>query len=92
MKPISDKVVLKPIDAQDVTLGGVIIPETAQDATMMGEIVAVGPGYHLMDGSRGDMQTSVGDKVVYPKHGCKKFEQDGEEYLIIREPELFVIL
>tara|TARA_R110001599_G_scaffold1706_5_gene8474 strand:- start:25109 stop:25387 length:279 start_codon:yes stop_codon:yes gene_type:complete len=92
MNPISDKVVLKPIDAQDVTTGGVIIPETAQDATMMGEIVAVGPGFHLMNGDRGSMQTSVGDKVVYPKHGCKKFEQDGEEYLIIREPELLVIL
>ena len=92
MNPISDKGILVPVDAQDMTSGGVIIPDTSQEATMVGEVIAVGPGYHLMNGDRGDMQTKVGDHVVYPKHGCKKFEKDGEEYLIIREPELFTIL
>jgi len=92
MKPISDKVVLKPVDAQDVTTGGVIIPDTSQEATMVGEIIAVGPGFHLMSGERGSMQTKVGDHVVYPKGGARKFDHEGEEYLVIREPELLTIV
>ena len=56
-KPINDNVIIKPIDAQDVTFGGVIIPDTSQEATMVAEVIATGPGAVLLDGKRHDMQT-----------------------------------
>lgn len=90
--PINDNVVLKTTDAQDVTHGGVIIPDTSQEATMEAEVVAVGPGAVLLDGKRHGMQCSVGSKVVYAKFGVKKLDYQGEEYLICKEADLLIII
>ena len=90
--PIGDKVVVKKLGGDDVTSGGVIMPDTSQEAVVRGEVIAVGPGQLLISGSRGAMQSKVGDTVVFPKHGAKKIELDGEEYLIIREPDLETII
>jgi len=90
--PINDNVVIKPVDTQDVTHGGVIIPDTSQEATLEAEVVAKGPGAVLMDGKRHDMQVSVGSKVVYAKFGAKKLDYQGEEYLICKEADLLTII
>ena len=90
--PIGDKVVVKKLDGADTTSGGVIIPDTSQEATIRAEVIAVGPGNLLLSGSRGHMQCKVGDVVVYPKYGAKELEIDGEDYLIIKEKELLTIL
>jgi len=91
-KPINDNVIIKPIDAQDVTFGGVIIPDTSQEATMVAEVIATGPGAVLLDGKRHDMQTKKGDRVVYAKFGAKKLDHEGEEYLICKEADLLTII
>ena len=90
--PISDKVVIKKLDDADVTSGGVIMPDTSQEAVVKGEVIAVGPGMMLISGSRGDMQCKVGDSVLFLKNSARKVEIDGEEYMIIREPDLETIL
>ncbi len=90
--PISDKVVIKKTDADEVTSGGVIMPDTTQEAVITGEVVAVGPGQLLLSGSRGHMQCKVGDTVVFLKHSARKTEIEGDEYLIIREPDLETII
>ena len=90
--PIGDKVAIKKTDADDITSGGVIMPDTTQEAVVTGEVVAIGPGVLLLSGSRGDMQCKVGDTVVFLKHSARKTELEGEEYLIIREPDLETII
>ena len=90
--PISDKVVIKKTTDDDVTSGGVIMPDTSQEAVITGEVVAVGPGQMLISGSRGHMQCKVGDTVVFLKHSARKTEIEGDEYLIIREPDLETII
>ena len=90
--PIGDKVVVKKLDRDDITSGGVILPDTTQEGTITGEVIAIGPGMMLFSGNRSQMQCKVGDKVVLPKHGAKKLELEGEELLIIREADLETII
>ncbi len=87
MKPISDRVVVKPAAAEETTKGGIIIPDTAKEKPQKGEIVAVGPG---KDGNL--MTVQVGDTVLYGKYAGQKIEFNGDEYLIMREDEILVIL
>jgi len=90
--PIEDNVVLKQVTDTGQTSGGVIIPDTTQEGTLQGEVIAVGPGRNLENGDRTHMQSKTGDIVVYPKYGAKEVEIDGEDYLIIKEKELLTIL
>ena len=90
--PIGDKVAIKKLDPEDVTSGGVILPDTTQEGTVRGEVIAVGPGLMLISGTMGEMQCKVGDIVILPKHGAKKLELKGEEILLIREADLETII
>ena len=90
--PIGDKVAIKKLDPEDVTSGGVILPDTTQEGTVRGEVIAVGPGLMLISGTRGEMQCKVGDIVILPKHGAIKLELKGEEILLIREADLETII
>lgn len=87
MKPISDRVVVKVAPAEETTKGGIIIPDTAKEKPQKGEIVAVGSG---KDGNL--MTVQVGDTVLFGKYAGQKIEFEGEEYLIMREDEILVIL
>ena len=91
-KPINDNVIIKAIDAQDITHGGVIIPDTSQEATMQAKVIAVGPGAVMLDGKRHNMLVQQGDTVVYAKFGAKKLDHKGEEYLICKEADLLTII
>ena len=91
-EPIADKVVINPIDANDTTSGGVILPDISQEDTMMAEVIAVGPGAIMVDGSYCKMQTKPGDIVVYPKFGAKKVQYRDGEFFIIIENEILSIL
>ena len=91
-EPIADKIIVKALDANDTTDDGVIIPDIAQDDTMQAEVISVGPGAIMIDGSYCNMQTKPGDIVVYPKFGAKKLEYKGDEYLILKENEVLTIL
>jgi len=87
MKPINDRVVVKPSPAEEKTAGGIIIPDTAKEKPQKGEIVAVGPG---KDGNL--MTVSVGDTILYGKYAGQELLYKGESYLIMREDDVLVIL
>jgi len=92
LEPYDDKVVIKPHDRETISKGGVYIPEGSQPEATFGEVVAVGPGLRNMFNveDRASMRTKVGDKVFYPKFGAHKLEHDGEDYVVIKEGDLFV--
>lgn len=87
MKPINDRVVVKPAPADEKTKGGIIIPDTAKEKPQRGEVVAVGPG---KDGNA--MNVSKGDIVLYGKYAGQEISWDGTDYLIMREDDILVIL
>ena len=89
--PIADKVVIKKIENEGQTAGGVIIPDTTHEGTRHAEVIAVGPGRGLENGTRFEPQVKVGDIVVFPKVG-NVFEADGEEYYIVREIDILTII
>tara|TARA_R100000008_G_C3443381_1_gene95614 strand:- start:22 stop:315 length:294 start_codon:yes stop_codon:yes gene_type:complete len=92
MNPIGDRLLIKPIDAAEVTSGGVIMPDLAQEATNQGKVIAVGPGKLLENGQRGHMQTKVGDIVGYAKFGTNKITIDEVDYVTIKEQDTLIII
>ncbi len=93
IKPLNDRVVVKPIEPEETTKGGIIIPDTAsKEKPMMGEVVAVGDGAVKDDGSRRPMSVKVGDKVLFSKYSPEEIDIDGEKYLIMREDSILAIL
>lgn len=91
MKPYGDRIVIKAIAPEEVSSGGIIVPDVGHERALPGTVVSVGPGYPGPTGWISCMSRE-GDKVIYPKFGCHEFEHEGEKYLIIRESELFVNL
>ncbi|MBP8239293.1 MAG: co-chaperone GroES [Saprospiraceae bacterium] len=87
MKPIGDRVVIKPAPAEEKTKGGIIIPDTAKEKPQRGEVVAVGPG---KDGNL--MTVQVGDIVLYGKYAGQEINYNGEDFMIMREDDVLVIL
>ena len=92
MKPLADRVVVKPSAAEEKTKGGIILPDTAKEKPVMGEVVAVGPGKVSDDGKKISPEVKVGDKVLYGKYSGTEVTVDGEEYLIMREADIFAIV
>lgn len=87
IKPINDRVVVKPAPAEEKTQGGIIIPDTAKEKPQRGEVVAAGPG------KEGNLMTvKVGDIVLYGKYAGQQVTLDGQDYLIMREDDILVIL
>ncbi len=87
MKPINDRVVVQPATAEEKTSGGIIIPDTAKEKPSKGEVVAVGPG---KDGNL--MTVQIGDTVLYGKYAGQEINYEGNDYLIMREDDILVIL
>jgi chaperonin GroES len=92
MKPLADRVVIKPSPAEEKTKGGIILPDTAKEKPVVGEVVAVGPGKIADDGKKIPMEIKVGDKVLYGKYSGTEVTVDGEEYLIMREADIYAIM
>jgi chaperonin GroES len=87
VKPLADRVLIKALEAEEKSKGGIIIPDNAKEKPQEGEIVAVGPG-KVEDGKKISMEVKVGDKVLYGKYAGTEITVDGEEYIIIKESEL----
>jgi chaperonin GroES len=87
LKPLGDRIVIRQMEALDVTASGIVLPDTAQDKPQRGEVLAVGEGRYD-DGVRVPLDLSVGDEVIYSKYGGTEIEIDGEEYLILRESDV----
>jgi chaperonin GroES len=92
LRPLGDRLVLKPTPREEVTKSGIVLPDTAKEKPQEGEVLAVGPGKILDDGSRGAMDVQVGQKVLYAKYAGTEFKVDGEELLIISEKDILAIV
>ena len=92
VKPLADRVVVQPLDEDEQMRGGLYIPDTAKEKPSQGKVVAVGPGKISDDGTRLEMDVSVGDKVLYGKYSGTDVTLEGEEYLILRESDILAIV
>jgi len=88
IKPLGDRVVIKPIAREEVSKGGIILPDTAKEKPQEGEIIAVGPGRLTDDGQRIAMEVKVGDMVIYSKYAGTEFKLDDQELVIMRESDI----
>ncbi|MGC9049056.1 MAG: co-chaperone GroES [Patescibacteria group bacterium] len=92
LKPLNDKIIIKPIKEDKVTAGGIVLPQTVEEKPEKGEVLAVGPGKLLENGQRAPMSVKVGDKVVFKKYSPDEIKLDKEEYLIISEDDILAII
>ena len=91
-KPLHDRLLLKPTVAETKTKSGIIIPDTAQEKPMQGEVIAVGKGKRLEDGRLLPLDVKVGDKVIYGKWSGTEVKLDGADHVILKEEDLFGIV
>ena len=88
LRPLDDRVVVEPLEAEEITAGGIVLPDAAQEKPQRGKVVATGPGKLLDSGNRGELSVKVGDEVIYGKYGGSEIEVDGEELKILRESDI----
>jgi len=88
IKPLGDRVVIKPAPKEEVSKGGIVIPDTVKEKPQEGKIIAVGPGKLSEDGKRIAMEVKVGDKVIYSKYAGAEIKVDDEELIIVRESDI----
>jgi chaperonin GroES len=92
VRPLDDRVLIKPLEAEQKTAGGIVLPDTAKEKPQKGTVVAVGPGRILDDGSRGEMSVKAGDTVLFAKYSGTEVTIDGVEHQIMRETDVLAIL
>ncbi len=90
-RPLSDKVLVKPTEAETQTSGGIYIPDSAKQKPQEGEVIAVGPGKTLDDGTRSTITVAVGDRVIYSKYGGTELKLEGQEYMILDEDQIYAV-
>mgnify|MGYP004444168219 FL=1 len=88
LKPLEDRLVVKPLDAEEKTAGGILLPDSAKEKPQRGVVVAAGEGRLLDNGKRAEMNVSVNDEVIYGKYSGSDVEVDGEQYKILRESDV----
>jgi chaperonin GroES len=92
LRPLDDRVVVKPLEAEETTAGGIVLPDSAREKPQRGKVVAVGPGKLLDSGNRGQLSVSIGDEVIFGKYGGSEVEVDGVDYKILRESDILAKL
>ena len=92
IRPLHDRVIVKRLEEERVSAGGIVIPDTAAEKPVQGKVVAVGKGKILEDGSVRALDVKVGDKILFGKYSGTDIKIDGEEYLILREDEVLAVL
>ena len=88
LRPLDDRVVVQPLEAEEMTAGGIVLPDAAQEKPQRGKVIAVGAGKLLDSGNRGSLSVAVGDVVIYGKYGGNDLEVDGQEVKILRESDI----
>jgi chaperonin GroES len=91
LQPLDDRVVVRPIEEEETTASGLVIPDTAKERPQEGEVIAVGPG-RFEDGTRIPMDVKAGDKVIYSKYGGTEVKIEGEEYLILSARDVLAVV
>lgn len=92
LKPLGNRVVVEPLEQEEITAGGIVIPETAKEKPQQGIVLSVGPGDRDEDGDRIPMDVAAGDKVLFAKYSGTEFKIDGKKLLILRESDLLAIM
>ena len=92
IRPLHDRVIVKRIDAEEKTKGGIIIPDTAKEKPFEGEVIAVGTGRTLKDGGREELAVKKGDRVLFGKYAGTEVTIEGEEHLLLREDDIVGII
>lgn len=88
IRPLDDRIIVEPVDAEEMTSGGIVLPDSAQEKPQRGKVIAVGPGRLMESGERGSLSVSKGDEVIYGKYGGTDIEVDGSEVKILRESDI----
>ena len=92
IRPVGDRVVVKPAAREEVTKSGIVIPDTAKEKPQEGTVIAVGNGRLLDNGDRAPIDLREGDRVLFAKYGGTEFKRDGEEYLVLKENDILAII
>ena len=92
IKPLEDRIVVKPLEAEQTTASGLVIPDTAKEKPQEGEVVAIGPGRIDDNGNRVPLDVAVGDKVIYSKYGGTEVKYAGDEYLILSARDVLAVV
>ena len=92
LKPLGGRVIVEPIEQEEMTAGGIILPETAKEKPQEGKILAAGPGDRDEDGERIPMEVQVGDKVLYAKYAGTEVKVDGKKLLILKESDILAVV
>ena len=88
IRPLDDRIVVEPVEAEEKTAGGIVLPDTAKEKPQKGKVIAVGEGKLLDDGTRGALSVKKGDLVLYSKYGGTEVNVDGKDLLIMRESDV----
>jgi chaperonin GroES len=91
LQPLADRLVVKPIQKEEMTKGGIFIPDTAKEKPQEGEVIAVGPGRMTDEGKRIAMEVKAGDRVIYAKYGGSEIKIDDVEMIILRESDILAV-
>lgn len=91
LRPLEDRVVVKPIEVEEKTKGGLVLPDTAKEKPQQGEVIAVGPG-RFEDGQRIPMEVKVGDRVIFSKYGGTEVKVEGEEFIILSHRDILAVI
>ncbi len=92
LKPLGSRVVVEPVEQEEITAGGIVLPETAKEKPQQGKVLAAGPGARDDEGERIPMDVKAGDKVLYAKYSGTEFKMDGKKLLILRESDLLAVI
>ena len=92
VKPLSDRIVVRQADAEEISSGGIILPDTAQEKPQQGKVMSIGPGKTAENGELIKMSLKVGDRVLYGKYSGTEVTIDGEEYVFMRESDILAVL
>ena len=88
LRPLDDRVVVEPLEAEEMTAGGIVLPDAAQEKPQRGKVIATGPGKLLDSGNRGELSVKIGDEVIFGKYGGSEVEVDGKDLKILREADI----
>jgi len=92
MQPLSDKIIVKRLEAEEKTKGGIVIPDTAKEKPKEGKVIAVGPGRIMEDGKRSQVQVKKGDRILFTSYAGTEIKIDGEEYLVMSEDDVLAVI
>ncbi len=92
IKPLGDKLLVKRLEAQEITKGGIVLPDSAKEKPKEGKVISAGPGKVLDDGTRGTLQVKAGDRILFTSYAGTEIKVDGEEFLVMSEDDVLAVV